>query len=51
MTRTFECPMCAPGCTLQTDEDEIEVPSGCPWPAAVNAPRWREADDGEVGPA
>ncbi len=43
MTRTFECAMCLPGCTLTTDEDEIEVPSACPWPASVNAPTWTEA--------
>ena len=50
MTRTFCCSICVPGCTLQTDEDEIEVPSGCLWPAAVNAPTWWETDTGEVGP-
>ncbi len=50
MTRTFECARCIPGCTLQTDEDDIEVPSSCPWPAVVNAPKWTEADYGEAGP-
>lgn len=42
MTRMFECARCAPCCRLATDEDEIENPDGCPWPAGERTPLWRE---------
>lgn len=51
MSRASDRATCAPGCRLETGEDEIETPTACPWPASVNAPRWRAADHGEVGPA
>ncbi len=44
MIRVFECAMCVPGCTLTTDEDDIDPPVNCPWPASVNAPKWTEAE-------
>ena len=42
MTRMFECASCDPCCYLVTDENEICIPGGCPWPEIANAPRWRE---------
>lgn len=42
MTRIFECSKCDPCCRLATDEDEIYIPDGCPWPEISNAPMWRE---------
>lgn len=29
VTHLFECAICLPGCTLTTDEDEIDCPSAC----------------------
>ena len=42
MTRVFEYAMCLPGCRLTTDEDDIEVPTSCPFPLGENAPKWEE---------
>ncbi len=36
--------MCIPGCGLETDEDDIDMPTDCPWRAAVNAPKWQAGE-------
>jgi hypothetical protein len=44
MTRAFECAMCSPGCRLETDEDDVELPHAYPFPVGENAPKWQETD-------
>ena len=44
MSRAFECAMSLPGRRLETDEDDIDLPTLCPWYLGENSPKWTEAE-------
>ncbi len=34
---TFACMQCLPGCTIETDDDDIRPPERCPWKGDIDA--------------